>query len=101
MISVEIFRHERGKINGFTVRNHGKTPVCAAVSMLTINTVNSIETLTKQDFACEYDEKGGYLRFTIDGEPEQDAAILLDAMLLGLRSAKEEYPNELEIKEQD
>ena len=43
MILAEIFRDESGGITGFTVQNHGESIVCAAVSMLVLNTVNSLD----------------------------------------------------------
>ena len=101
MINVKIVRSLSGKITGFTVENHGESIVCAAVSMLVLNTVNSIEVLTKDNFTCDYNENGGFLTFSCDNPSAQTEGIriLLDAMYLGLTTAKEEYPKEIEIKE--
>lgn len=100
MIRVKIFR-ESGKITGFTVENHGESIVCAAVSMLVLNTVNSIGSLTEDNFTCDYNENGGFLTFSLtDPESRSDGiGILLDAMYLGLTSTKTEHPDEIEIKE--
>lgn len=101
MINVKFFRDSSGKIIGFTVENHGESIVCAAVSMLVLNTVNSIEVLTKDNFACDYNENGGFLTFSLTEPAARTDAIgvLLDAMFLGLTSTKEQYPDEIEIKE--
>ena len=100
MIATEISRDADGNIRAFTVRSHGKDIICAAVSMLVINTVNSIETLTSEPFDCDYDENGGFLCFSLHSAvPGREAALLLDAMLLGLRSVRERYEKQIEIKE--
>ena len=100
MIAAEINKNASGVIYGFSVRNHGKSIVCAAVSMLVLNTVNSIEAFTDDDFNCEYDEEGGYLKFAFASElVSESAAVLLKALDLGLASTKENYPKEISIKE--
>ena len=88
-----------GRLTGFTVRNHGSSYVCGAVSMLVLNTVNSIEALTNQPFNCFYNEGGGYIRFALKGRRTSKAGLLLDAMLLGLKSAQQQYPDEINLKE--
>ena len=97
MIDAEIFRNSRGLVTGFSVKNHGEGTVCAAVSMLVLNTVNSIEVLTEDDFFCEYNDNGGNLKFSLS-EPDSQTPgmkILLDAMILGLESVREQHPEEL------
>jgi len=100
VINVKITR-DSGKITGFTVENHGDSIVCAAVSMLVLNTVNSIEKLTRDNFACDYNENGGYLTFSLTNPSTatESINILLEAMFLGLTSAEAEYSTEIEIKE--
>ena len=87
---------------GFKIKNHGEAHVCAAASMLVINTINSIEALTplgKNGFRCEYNQKGGYITFMLKNqqEREENAGLLLDAMVLGLESIKEAHPDEIRI----
>jgi uncharacterized protein YsxB (DUF464 family) len=89
-----------GGITAFTVENHGRSDVCAAVSMFVLNTVNSIEALTDEAFRCDYKEEGGYISFAVAEPPAgRECRLLLDAMMLGLNGIKEEYPSEIEIKE--
>ena len=103
MISVGIFRNKNKRIWGFTVNDHGESSVCAAVSMLTLNTVNSIEAFTDEVTECHYNTTGGFLSFSLpevkNGAESGKAYILLEAMALGLRSVKENYNNEIEIKD--
>ncbi|MCL2571631.1 MAG: ribosomal-processing cysteine protease Prp [Defluviitaleaceae bacterium] len=99
MISVEITRDTDGNIDSFLVKNHGDSYVCGAVSMLVINTVNSIETFTKQGFDCDYELDGAYVSFALKEPRDENAAILLKAMHLGLTGVREEYPDEINMKE--
>ena len=97
MISVNI-RSKAGRVQGFTVKNHGRSEVCAAVSLLTLNTVNSIEALTDESFVYDYNSEGGFLKWDREGEsPEVD--LLLNAMVFGLKSVEENYGNEIMIKD--
>ena len=103
MIFVTIDRNSAGCICGFSVREHGKNEVCAAVSLLTLNTVNSIEALIDEPFNCEYDPEGGYLRADLprvrEGRRCPEADLLLESMALGLRSVKDNYRSEIEIED--
>jgi len=106
MIDVEINHNEAGQTIGFIVKNHGKTHVCAAVSMLVINTVNSIEALTDLGmlgFKCNHEESGGFIEFSLNNQTSRDigAGLLLDAMVLGLQSVAEQHPNEISIIKQE
>ena len=98
MIVAQLNKNKQGDIIGFSVKNHGESIVCAAVSMLALNTVNSIEAFTGDDFCCEYDEEGGYLKFALTSEnTSESAAVLLKALDLGLASTLENYPDEIAI----
>ena len=103
MISVTIRRNPKGRIYGFTVLDHGKTDVCAAVSLLTLNTANSLEAFTNEPFTCDYNPEGGFLQLELpkvkEGHDSLKADLLLETMALGLRSVKENYNSEIEIKD--
>jgi uncharacterized protein YsxB (DUF464 family) len=88
---------ENGEIISFTVENHGASHVCAAVSMLVINTINAIEALTEADFTCNVDDKQS-IRFTLNGQAPAHTRILLEAMALGLGAAAKEYPKDLNME---
>ena len=99
MIDVSITKDQSGQLVEFKVKNHGNSNVCAAVSMLTLNTVNSIESFTEDNFFCEYDESGGYLLFRIDSpDVSEGTKTLLKSLELGLVSTLEEYPDEINVK---
>ena len=104
MIQATILKAPTGAVVGFTVKNHGQTHVCAAVSMLVINTVNSIvklTALTDTCYTCQWDDGGGFVTFQLN-TPElrgMGPGILLDALELGLASVVEQYPKDLTLKE--
>ena len=98
MILIQFQHDKSGKLVAFTVKNHGDSHVCAAVSFLVQNTINSIEALTDEDFDCEYATEGGYLTYATCGVRGDKAGLLLDAMELGLHAAAEIKRGEIEIK---
>jgi hypothetical protein len=101
MISIAAERGAGSRIRRFTARNHGASHVCAAVSLFMINTVNSIEKFTGDAIVCEYKEDGGYIKFGFTEPPGHDAGLLTEAMMLGLYSVRDKYPDEIEITERD
>ena len=72
----------------------GQDIICSAVSVLTINTVNSIESLTEDSFTAEQSPDGGYLRMELSGIPSLETQILMKSLLLGIRSIQESYGDE-------
>ena len=99
MIDVSITKDLNGFMRSFVIKNHGSSPVCAAVSMLAINTANSIEMYTDDDFSCSYNEEGGFLTFCLRSENISPSAdVLLKSLELGLITTKKKYPNEINLK---
>ena len=98
MIRVNVYKSGKGKIRGFKCLGHaeyadaGEDIVCAAVSMLVINTVNSIQTFLPEEYiTVNDDQESGLLECYFEDEPSDQAALLLDSMLLGLKSVEENY----------
>ena len=100
MILAEIIKDKQGNIRGFCISNHGESKACSAVSLLAINTVNSIESFTEDDIMYEFNEKdGGYLKFSLSEEtPSEGTTVLLKALELGLTHVKELYPDEITLE---
>ncbi|MCR4568157.1 MAG: ribosomal-processing cysteine protease Prp [Pseudobutyrivibrio sp.] len=99
MISVVITKQNNKYCNvsldghaGFA--DSGQDIVCAAVSVLVINTFNSIEQFTEDDFTCETAEDGGHLVMSFPGDISDKSILLLDAMLLGLENIQQQYGDE-------
>lgn len=99
MIKATIYRKD-GKICGFEITGHagfgkkGEDIVCAAVSVLTLNTINAVEAFTEIPYRYEAEEeKGGYLKvvFPIEGMADHDTQLLLKALEMGLSAMEKEY----------
>lgn len=101
MIKATIYHNSRKQLCGYCICGHagfaqeGEDIVCAAVSVLTINTINAIEQLTTTQFHCDANEqKGGYLKVMfsdVEKEADYDAELLLKAMVIGLQDLSKEY----------
>ena len=95
MIEVTVYKTMRHVYSGFDMSGHagyddiGKDIVCAAVSVLVINTLNSIERFTDDETSCVSDEDTGSIEFRFDGIPSHDATLLLDSMILGLEEIED------------
>ena len=107
MISVTILKNGE-EYRGFISEGHagyaeeGYDIICAAVSVLTINAVNSLEELTEDEFQAEQSPDGGYLKLTFTGSVSKEAELLMKSLELGLRSMEESYGNEfLSVKIRD
>lgn len=70
---------------------HGKDIVCAAVSALVMNTMNSIHSFTSDVFDYSEDEKKGMIDFKIVSEPSPETKLLFQSLILGLQGIQEEY----------
>ena len=97
MTDITIFRNKNQEILGFECVGHagfarfGQDIVCAGISILVQNTINSIQAYTEEGFTCEADEKSGDIRFHFEDVPEHDAALLIDSMILGLQGIQSSY----------
>ncbi len=99
MISVVISKHNNEIVKvlldghaGFA--DKGQDIVCAAVSVLVINTFNSIERFTEDAFECEAAEDGGFMSMSFTETLSTDAKLLLNSMLLGLDEIQKQYGDE-------
>jgi len=68
---------------------HGSDIVCAAVSVLALNTINSIEKFSNSSFKGEADD--GLVRFEFISDIDTESSVLVNSLLLGLQSIEEEY----------
>lgn len=86
-----------GEIKGIELSGHalfseyGKDIVCAAVSVLTLNTLNSIEVFLEDELKVLTDEASGYIKASFLKKPSKDAELLMKSLLLGLDGIKQEY----------
>lgn len=84
-------------VTGFRIEGHagyakhGKDIVCAAVSALVMNTMNSIHSFTSDVFDYKEDEKKGMIDFRIVSEPCPETKLFFKSLILGLQGIQEEY----------
>lgn len=101
MVHIIIYKR-RGVNTGFCMSGHagyaqaGQDIVCAAVSVLSINTINAIEAFTTdmKNAQVVSNEENAILSFVIKTMPSHDAQLLLNTYELGIESILEDYKNE-------
>ena len=97
MIRISFLYNDRESIVGFDFIGHagyaesGHDIVCAAVSALVFNTMNSIEEFSSADFDTEMDEKKGHIYFKLKSEPDDKAELLLKSLKLGVSEVQKSY----------
>ena len=96
MTSITVIK-EDNRIQAFTCNGHAgyaaesEDIVCAAISILVINTINSIEALTDTKPIVETDQTSGYIHCSFEDDITEDATLLMDAMILGLSQIQKQY----------
>ena len=82
---------------GFEAKGHaffdsyGKDIVCASISVLMINTINSIEELCNGSFDLKEDEDEGILGIFLKKSDVKDIQLLIRSLKLGLDGICSEY----------
>lgn len=88
---------DNNKLVGFKLdghasfRNYGYDIVCASISCLSINTINSLEEIAHKE--VDVYQGGGYIEYRLHQKPSVQSNILLESARLGYISIAEEYPN--------
>ena len=96
MIKATFYLNKDDKYTGFDVSGHagydeeGKDIVCSAVTILTFNTCNAIETFTDLEFICDVAEEGS-IQFRITSNLDDKSQLLLSTLALGLTDISNEY----------
>ncbi len=110
MIQADFYRSQSSEIHAVELTGHadsgpyGYDLVCAAVSALSIGLVNSLAELGGYEPEVKIaDKTGGYLFVALPAnltqEQAQISAILLDSLLVSLRSVASEYSDYVTIIE--
>ncbi len=95
MIQIKVIR-EKGRYKTFTIKGHagyadpGEDIVCAAVSALVINTINSIEKFTEDAFTCDCRD-GVVESWEFTSEISAETELLMDSLMLGLSDVQKAY----------
>lgn len=65
--------------------------LCAAISALTIGTINSLEQLAGEKLAVIQEESAGFLKCDFEETLQEKSCFLLDAMVFSLENLSREY----------
>jgi uncharacterized protein YsxB (DUF464 family) len=106
MIRVTLFRKD-GAYTGYTCSGHagfaeeGSDIICSAVSVLAINTANSLEAFTGDRIQVQEAEDGGFLSVNLEQPISDEAQLLLRSLALGLKTIEDTYGRDyIRVKEQ-
>lgn len=97
MTTITIIKSKNGTYKQMTCKGHagyadaGEDIVCAAVSMLVINTVNSLEALTSAKMQVHTEEESGTIDLKFQEDLESGGRLLMDSLVLGLESVVRQY----------
>jgi uncharacterized protein len=105
MISITINRSESESIQSFKISGHaffadrGKDIVCAGASAVSIGTINAVHALT--GVTPEIEQGDGFLRCVVPDKLPEDinekVQLLLEGMVVSLRTIEEEYGEHIKI----
>ena len=97
MIEVRVKKSDSGDIIGFHMSGqagyaeYGSDIVCAGVSTLAINCINSIEEFTDTKFDLVQNDNDGLLDFTCKEPLDSGAVLLLKSLFKGIQGIQESY----------
>lgn len=97
MTKITIYKNQKKEFKGFDCLGHagygveGEDIVCAGISVLVINTMNSIEQFSDTAFAVTTDATDGMIHFRFQESPDAAAQLLINSMILGLQGIKKQY----------
>ncbi len=77
--------------------SYGNDIVCAAVSMLVINTINSIERFTDDAMQLDTDEENGFIDCAFPQGLSHDGSLLMDSAVMGLNALADQYPDNISM----
>ena len=98
MIQVKVVKQD-GHYKKFMIDGHagyaeeGEDIVCAAVSALVINALNSIEEFTEDAFTCDCQD-GQIQNWEFTSEVSLESELLMDSLMLGLQNISASYGEE-------
>ncbi len=89
------FQKQNGEYKSVISEGHaefaesGEDIVCSAVSVLLINTANSLESFTDSLLGSDSDD--GVLTIVLKDTIDEKARVLMDSLKLGLETVRDEY----------
>ena len=106
MTTVVICKDQKGSYRGFRCMGHAGYAkkrnadiVCAAISALTIGTINSLEELAGERLRISQDEETGFLKCDFESILQEKSSFLMDSMVFSLKNISREYGDKyLQVK---
>ncbi len=96
--------YRNNELFGFQIEGHagysipGRDIVCAAVSTITLNTINSITMLSNAEMDIK-ESRDGFIQYTLTPRPGIIADTLLKSANIGYKSIAEQYPENVSVIE--
>ena len=97
MTHITIYRNQKNVFTGFLCDGHagyadaGEDIVCAGISTLVINTINAVDSLTDTQILADANELDGTIDVNFPYGCDDQAKLLVDAMILGLQGIQKNY----------
>lgn len=99
MTTIVIRKDSRQQYRGFLCMGHADYSrrksqpdiLCASISVLVINTINSLEELAHEKLTYTVNEETGFIRCDFEGQLQEKSVFLLDAMVFGLNTLSSTY----------
>ena len=98
MTQITFYKTTAGEYQGFICdghagyANYGEDIVCASISVLVINTINSLEQITGEKMHVETDDESGTIRcHFVDSALKETSKALMDSLVLGLTQIVRQY----------
>ncbi|MBE7037158.1 MAG: ribosomal-processing cysteine protease Prp [Ruminococcaceae bacterium] len=108
MITISLFKDQNHKVKGFTVEGHagygehGTDIVCAAVTTVTMTTVNGLTDVVNISLTPEVRE--GFLSCSLPDKlsetKRREADVLLESMVLTLQNLVSQYGEYIRLQEE-
>lgn len=105
MTTITIYKSKNGEYRRLTCKGHagyaayGKDIVCASVSCLTINAINSLDELVHEKMEIITDEEQGLIDCRFQNTLSKEGILLMDSLVLGLKGIVDDYGKKyLELK---
>lgn len=95
--------YSNGELIGFQIEGHagysipGRDIVCAAISALTINTINSVAELSTAEMEVR-EGVDGNIQYRIISRLDTVSRVLLQAAQIGYRNIAEQYPENVDFR---
>ena len=99
MTTITILKSKTDEYKGFYCMGHAgyskkateMDMVCASVSVLVINTINSLDELVHEEMNVTENQEDGFIKCDFPNPVSDAGKLLIDSMVLGLKSIEQQY----------